>query len=103
MLKSFKAKTYLECTIYAGHGSFMLFTRALVDSYPELQFPSFMYGEEIYMAELVRASKLKVIYSPILRIANIGNISTSLINQAQKSKWNKESLQAIYKHFFNNQ
>lgn len=100
VLKSQKSKEYLSCKIYAGHGSFMLFTKAFVELYPELHFPAFMYGEEIWLAELTRASKLGVLYDPSLRIENTGNISTGLINQAQKSKWSKESLNFIFNQFF---
>ncbi|MBO7502641.1 MAG: hypothetical protein J6T32_05415 [Paludibacteraceae bacterium] len=98
--KNRKQLTYTARDIYAGHGSFMLFTKNFVTSYPELHFPGFMYGEEIYLAELHRAAQLKTIYVPILRIANTGNINTALINQKQKSAWSRESLHAIYKHFF---
>ena len=100
VLKSQKSKEYPSCEIYAGHGSFMLFTKAFVEQYPELHFPAFMYGEEIWLAELTRASKLGVLYDPSLRIENTGNISTGLINQAQKSKWSKESLNFIFNQFF---
>ncbi|MBQ8939708.1 MAG: hypothetical protein IJ047_05740 [Paludibacteraceae bacterium] len=100
LLKNKNSKVYPACEIYAGHGSFMLFTKAFIDQYPELHYPTFMYGEEIYMAELVRAAQLKVRYIPTLLIANTGNISTGLINQAQKSQWSKESLRAIQKDFF---
>ncbi len=78
----------------------MLFTMAFVQKNPDIHFPGFMYGEEIYMAELVRKAHLNVAYCPALHIANTGNISTGLINQAQKSRCSKESLLAIYKQFF---
>ena len=78
-LKSKKRLLYPECAIYAGHGSFMLFTNAFVQHYPALQFPGFMYAEEIFFAELVRIAQLKVIYTPQLRIHNIGNINTGEI------------------------
>ena len=101
VIKSHKKKTLFQtCDIYAGHGSFMLFTKAFVLNYPELHYPTFMYGEEIYMAELIKKSQLKVRYTPTLHIANIGNISTGLINQARKSQWSKESLNTIRKMFF---
>ena len=100
LLKSKHKKVYPACDIYAGHGSFMLLTKAFMQQYPELHFPGFMYGEEIYMAELTRAAGLKVQYTPTLRIANIGNINTSHIPQQQKSAWSKQSLRAIYKQFF---
>ena len=100
LLKNKKSKLYPACNIYAGHGSFMLFTKTFVNKNAELHFPGFMYGEEIYMAELVRKAQLKVSYCPTLHIANTGNISTGLSNQACKSQWSKESLRAIYKQFF---
>lgn len=100
LLKSKKKQIYPACDIYAGHGSFMLFTKSFIEKNPELHFPGFMYGEEIYMAELVRKAQLKVSYCPTLHIANTGNISTGLINQTQKSRWSKESLLAIRKQFF---
>ena len=34
VLKSQKSKVYPSCDIYAGHGSFMLFTKAFVEQYP---------------------------------------------------------------------
>ena len=100
ILKSHKTKKYPSCEIYAGHGSFMLFTKAFVDKNPEIHFPGFMYGEEIYLAELVRHAGLTVQYEPILHIDNIGNINTGTMKQSLKSRWSKESLGAIYKTFF---
>lgn len=100
LLKNKQQKVYPECTIYAGHGSFMLFTKAFVQEYPVLQFPGFMYAEEIFFAELVRRAQQHVLYTPALHIGNTGNINTGKINQKQKSAWNKESLRAIYKQFF---
>lgn len=98
--KNRKQPTYPARDIYAGHGSFMLFTKNFVTSNPELRFPGFMYGEEIYMAELNRAAHLQTVYAPTLRIANTGNINTGLINQTRKSAWSRESLHAIYQQFF---
>lgn len=86
--------------IYAGHGSFMLFTRAFVQTYPTLHFPAFMYGEEIFLAELVRQARLKTYYIPNLHITNTGSISTGTLPQHIKSQWSKQSLKAIYQLFF---
>lgn len=101
VLKSRQSREYPACEIYAGHGSFMLFTKAFVTQYPELHFPTFMYGEEIWFAELVRSTQLKTTYTPTLRIDNIGNINTGTMHQSLKSQWSKESLRAIYQQFFN--
>lgn len=100
LLKGKRTREYNSCNIYAGHGAFMLFTKEFIKHYPQLQFPGFMYGEEIFMAELTHAAQLTVTYTPSLRIDNVGSVSTRLINQKQKSAWSKESLKAIYKKFF---
>lgn len=100
LLKNGKRKTYSSCDIYAGHGAFMLFTKDFVEHYSQLQFPGFMYGEEIWFAELVRAAGLKTKYDTTLHIDNKGSISTGLICQKQKSAWSKASLRAIYNQFF---
>ena len=89
LLKGKHAMVYSACDIYAGHGSFMLFTKNFVQQNTALHFPGFMYSEEIFMAELVRNAQLRVQYCPTLHIANIGSISTGLVNQARKSRWSK--------------
>lgn len=99
-LKNRQRTIYPKGEIYAGHGSFMLFTKAFVEQNPNLHFPAFMYGEEIWFAELVRLASLNVIYMPDMHIANIGQLSTGLVSQKQKSQWSKDSLCAIYKRFF---
>lgn len=86
--------------IYAAHGSFMLFTRAFTAANPELHFPSYMYGEEIYFAELVRRAGLKTVYLPELKIANQGHANTGGIATKLKSQWSKESLEKIRELYF---
>ena len=100
LLKSKKRANVHASTIYAGHGSFMLFTSRFIAHYPELHFPTFLYGEEIFFAELNRAAQLIVKYAPTLRISNIGNVSTGMVNQKQRATWSKETLNVIQKQFF---
>ena len=38
LLKNKQSKVYPACNIYAGHGSFMLFTKAFVEKNPEIHF-----------------------------------------------------------------
>ncbi|MBR1809792.1 MAG: hypothetical protein IJ776_10460 [Paludibacteraceae bacterium] len=86
--------------IYAAHGSFMLFTGNFISMQPILSFPTFLYGEEIYIAELTRLSALKVVYIPQLKIYNSGHVNMSAIPQTQRSKWSKQSLIAIRNAYF---
>ena len=85
ILKSRKRADSPSCTIYAGHGSFMLFTKEFI---------------AIFFAELIRAANLKVLYAPILLINNTGNVSTGRVSLKQRSQWSIESLLAIYNTYF---
>jgi hypothetical protein len=78
----------------------MLFTKEFITQYDDLQFPTFLYGEEIFFAELIRAANLKVLYAPILLINNTGNVSTGRVSLKQRSQWSIESLRTIQKMFF---
>ena len=99
-LKTRAQKPEAEQTIYAGHGSFMLFTEAFVKHNPNLQFPGYMYGEEIYLAELTRLSNLKVRYIPALKIQNVGHINMSTTPDRVRFGWSKQSLKSIRELFF---
>ena len=86
--------------IYAGHGSIMIFTKQFVLDNLDMSFPGFMYGEEIYVAELVRQSHLTTEYYPQLVVNNIGNVSTKFLGNRRKCQMSKESLSAICHLFF---
>jgi len=87
-------------SIYAGHGSIMIFTKQFVLDNLDMSFPGFMYGEEIYFAELVRQSQLTTGYYPQLVVNNIGNVSTKFLGITRKCQMSKESLSAIRHLFF---
>lgn len=88
------------CVIYAGHGSFMLFTSFFAKQNPEINFPGFMYGEELFFAELVRRCGAITVYAPELRISNVGKVSTGAVSQQIKSAWSLSSLKAIERLWF---
>lgn len=91
-----------EQKIYAGHGSIMIFTHEFINSISEFTFPSFMYGEEIFFAELVRSSGLNVVFYPSVSVQNIGNVSTVFLNNKYKCQLNKSSLVTLQNIFFKN-
>ena len=51
--------------IYAGHGSFIILTKAFFQNYSNIAYPMFLYGEEIYLAELIREKFLWFIMTRI--------------------------------------
>lgn len=89
--------------IYAGHGSFMIFSKFFIRRIMNLSYPSFLFGEEIYFAELCRKNNLKVLYKKNLIIHDLDHASTALIPNREKLKMNKNSLKIIFKNFYSNE
>jgi GT2 family glycosyltransferase len=64
--------------IYAPHGSFLIFSRNYFDRGGTLDFPEFLFGEEIYIAETMRKLGLDVVYEPSLQVTHQEHHSTKL-------------------------
>jgi GT2 family glycosyltransferase len=84
--------------IYAGHGAFMIFSKAYFDRGGNFEHKPFLFGEEITVAENCRRLKLKVRYEPSLKVTHMdhGSIgwfpSRSLLNfQREASKFCAET------------
>lgn len=86
--------------IYAGHGSLMVLTGAFLALHPSLRFPSFMYAEELFLAELMRLDGLIVRYEPRLRAENVGRVSTSLHGRGWLCRQNRRSLGIMERMFW---
>lgn len=86
--------------IYAGHGSFMIFSKAFLTLNQNFRFPSFLFGEEIYFAELNKLSNLEVIYDQSLEINDIDHSSTSKIKKTILYSFNYRSLKILKNIFF---
>lgn len=65
-------------TIYAPHGSLLILSKSYFDRGGDLQFPQFLFGEEIYIAETLRKLGLSVLYEPSLRVVHDEHRSTKL-------------------------
>lgn len=89
-----------EAFIYAGHGSFILLTGAFLRCKPSLEYPCFLFGEEIFLAELIRAEGLRVLYVPSIRILDIDHIATSKIDRKTYFRLKYQSVSYLYHTFF---
>jgi len=66
-------------TIYAPHGSFLIFSNEYFRAGGDLGFPCFLFGEEVYLAEAVRKLGLDVVYEPSLEVVHQEHKSTRLV------------------------
>lgn len=89
-----------ETFIYAGHGSFIVLTRAFLCCTPSLEYPCFLFGEEIFLAELVRKEGLDVLYVPAVHILDIDHIATSKIDRKTYFRLKCQSVNYLYNTFF---
>lgn len=89
-----------QMPIYAGHGSLMVFTGQFLAKHPYLKFPPFMYGEELFFAELVHKDKLKTYYCPTLHVSNVGRVSTGKYDYRWLCRQNRQSLDIIVNRYF---
>ena len=94
-----KSKSSELQVIYAAHGSFMVFTENFFRK-TKLEFPLFLFGEEIYVAELCRSQQLRTLYWPSLRVLDDENVSTSRLKSRTYCKLNVMALSFLINRFF---
>jgi hypothetical protein len=64
-----------------------------------LDYPIFLFGEEIYIAEKARESNLDIKYVPNLVINDTEHASTSLLNNKSYRSYNANALAYLLKTF----
>lgn len=89
-----------EEEVYAIHGSFMIFSREYFRRGGELNFGSYMYGEEVYVAEKCKNMGLKVLVKPTLRVLHIERQSTGIFYPLRVLRWKAQSSSYLWGEFF---
>ncbi len=96
-----KANTKAQAgIIYAGHGSCIILTREYFNRCGIINYPIFLYEEEIYIAEECRTHGLKVIYEPSITVHDIGRVSTGKTNWKENYLWHAQGLDFIIKNYY---
>lgn len=73
--------------IYAPHGSFLILSKEYFCAGGSLDFPCFLFGEEIYLAESLRRLGLDVIYAPSLEVVHQEHKSTKLLKSRKLARF----------------
>ena len=100
-------KKYSAMDIYAGHGSFILLTRAYFEKCGMIGYPVFLFGEELYLAEECRKHSLRVIYRPEICIYDSEHVSTSKLKKTLPFKktfyyqCNSDAIDYILANYYN--
>lgn len=86
--------------IYLPYGACFIFSRRYFEGGGKIKMKTFLYGEEIFVAEWCRRLGLSVFYVPAIIIKNHEHASTSLLKEQQKRKMNYAVAKYILDEFF---
>ena len=106
--KKYKSQ-YSAMPIYAGHGSFILLSHNYFSHCGIIDYPMFLFCEELYLAEMCHKSGLTVYYDPSMIVYDKEHISIGKMKRGlsyRKSlfyKSNYQSLKYIIETFYKNQ
>ena len=86
--------------IYAGHGSFIILTREYFKRCGKIDYPVFLFCEEIYLAEMCQKAGLNVEYEPCIKVIDTEHASTGKMKHSFYCRCNYEAMQYIIKNFY---
>lgn len=86
--------------MYGAHGSFMIFTKVYFMRGADVNYPRFLFGEEVFVAEQLRTRHLEIDHLPVLRIFDKEHASTSKVKFGFICGEHKKSYDYLYERFF---
>lgn len=85
--------------IYAPHGAMFIFKN--IDFFKSLkEFPCFLFGEEIFIAEEALKNNVSIDYMPQLRVFDIRHASISLLSTKFKRELYYSSINYLFKEYY---
>ena len=66
-----------------------------------MDYPCFLFGEEIYLAEHLRKRGLKTYYDPNLKVYDSDHVSTGKMKSKAYYQYNYKSIDMLLKEYFN--
>lgn len=98
--RSKKYQQHPEGDIYAGHGSFIILTRQYFSLCGIINYPLFLYGEELYLAECCRQQQLRVVYFPSIKVYDNEHVSTGKMPSSTKCHYEYKAIQFILNRYY---
>ncbi|TRX57399.1 glycosyltransferase family 2 protein [Thalassomonas sp. M1454] len=98
--KSNATKYPYATEMYACHGAVFIFTSEFFNRMGTIDYPLFLYGEEIFIAEQVRSLGGRIIYDPNLEFLDEGSVSTSKLDYKRLAKEHLKATRFILKNYY---
>jgi GT2 family glycosyltransferase len=87
-------------TLYAAHGALMIFTRAYFQRGGTLDYPCFLFGEEVWAAEELRLRGLHTIYDPQIKVLDDDHVSTRRLSKGALAGLHASSMRFLRRTYF---
>ncbi|NOR69066.1 MAG: hypothetical protein GQ532_05135 [Methylomarinum sp.] len=87
--------------IYAPHGSFIVFLSGEEYWRNMLEYPVFLFGEEIYIGEQASKHNISVKYHAELKVIDSDHASTGIENESFIRKHNLSAISYLYNRYWN--
>jgi GT2 family glycosyltransferase len=100
LYKSKKFVSHERGDIYAGHGSFIILTKRFFEADGIIDYPVFLFCEEIYLGEQCRQHGLKVVYEPDIRVTDAEHASTGTFRRSSYCRYNYDALSYILRTYY---
>ena len=90
----------IDQAIYAPHGSCVVFSRQYFTAGGSLDYPCFLYGEELFVAETVRRIGLSIRVAPALHVLHHEHSTTDLLAPVSLARHVHDSLGFILREYY---
>lgn len=87
-------------TIYAGHGSLIILTNHYLQKCGKIDYPIFLFCEELFLAENCRQAGLTVRYEPSIQVNDKEHVSIGKMPHSVYCQHNLKAMNYIIKKFF---
>ena len=78
----------------------MIFRPELFLHYPKMEYPVFLFCEEIFLAEKVRQMGKHTVHCPEVKVWDVEHASTGLMGLRRYCKYNHDALSYIIRTFY---
>lgn len=87
-------------SIYAPHGSCMIFSRRYFKAGGNFEYSVFLFGEEIFVAETAMRLGLSISHCPWLWVLDTEHASTGIIRSRKIAGYMKDATNYLVEHYF---
>ena len=101
-IKFTKKRKSSSMTSYSLHGSFFALKKDFANYLSKKNYEGFLYSEESYIAEIVKALDKKCYYDSSIEIIHKEHKTTKLLGLRKKANYIKNSLKFILSEFYEN-